>query len=154
MLVLCGRAVLPERVNKPYMICKQHQNIGKMMAAYYYGCPVQRDLEDHLFISGRFPALVVAILIWDYQKLPITGKQGIFEVAKQWRCTGSFNVWLLKRNTSSKNWLPIQMLLTSTMIASDLLDLVSWNSNVWELKRHNRILFCVRKSQQEFSSIN
>ena len=31
-LVLCGRAVLSERVNKPYMNCKQHEGIGKAMA--------------------------------------------------------------------------------------------------------------------------
>ena len=50
-LVLCGRAVLSGLVNKPYMNCKQHENIGTAMAANYYGCPVQRDLEDPLFIS-------------------------------------------------------------------------------------------------------
>ena len=52
-LVLCGRAVLTERANKPYMNCKQHENTGKVVAANYYGSPVQRDLEDDLFISGR-----------------------------------------------------------------------------------------------------
>ena len=54
--MLCERAVLSERVNKPYMNCKQHENIGKAMAANYYGSPVQLDLEDHLFIIGLFPA--------------------------------------------------------------------------------------------------
>ena len=43
-LILCGRAVLSERVNKPYMNCKQHEHIGKAMAANNYGSPVQRDL--------------------------------------------------------------------------------------------------------------
>ena len=52
-LVLCGRAVFSERVNKPYMNCKQHENIGEATAANYYGPPVQRDLEDHLLISGQ-----------------------------------------------------------------------------------------------------
>ena len=56
MLVLCRRAVLSERVNKLYMNCKQQENIGKAMAANYYGYSIQRDLEDHLFISGRVPA--------------------------------------------------------------------------------------------------
>ena len=55
-LVICGRAVISARVNKPYMNCKQHENIGKAMAANYYGFPVQLDLEDHLFISGQVPA--------------------------------------------------------------------------------------------------
>ena len=31
-LVLCERAVLSERANKPYVNCKQHENIGKAMA--------------------------------------------------------------------------------------------------------------------------
>ena len=48
----CVRAVLSERVNKPYMNCKQHEKIGKAMAANHYGSPVQQDLEDHLYISG------------------------------------------------------------------------------------------------------
>ena len=56
MLVLRGRALLSECANKPYMKWKQHENIGKAMAANYYGSSVQRDLEDHLFISGRVPA--------------------------------------------------------------------------------------------------
>ena len=43
-LVLCGRAVLSVRVNKPYMNCRQHENIGKAMAVNYYGSPVHRDL--------------------------------------------------------------------------------------------------------------
>ena len=50
-LVLCGRAVLSKRVNKPYMNCKQHENIGKAMAANYYGSSIQRDLEGHFFSS-------------------------------------------------------------------------------------------------------
>ena len=54
--VLCGRAVLSECVNKPYMNCKYNESIEKAMAANCYESPVQRDLEDHLFISGRFPA--------------------------------------------------------------------------------------------------
>ena len=40
-LVLCGRAVLYEHVNKPYMNCKQRENILKIMAANYYEFPVQ-----------------------------------------------------------------------------------------------------------------
>ena len=52
-LVICERAVPSERVNKPYMNCKQHENIWRAMAANYYRSPVQRDLEDQLFISGR-----------------------------------------------------------------------------------------------------
>ena len=36
-LVLCERAVRSECVNKPYMNCKQHINVGKAMAANYYG---------------------------------------------------------------------------------------------------------------------
>ena len=51
-LVLCERTVLSEHANKPYMNCKQHENIEKAMAANYYASSVQRDLEDHLFISG------------------------------------------------------------------------------------------------------
>ena len=51
-LVLCGWAVLYERANKLYMNCKQHKSIGKAMAANYYASPVQRDLENNLFISG------------------------------------------------------------------------------------------------------
>ena len=35
-LMVCRRAVLSERANKPYMDCKQHENIGKAMAANDY----------------------------------------------------------------------------------------------------------------------
>ena len=56
MLALCWRAVISERVNKPYVNCKQHENIEKAMTANHYGSPVQRDLEDHLFILRRVPA--------------------------------------------------------------------------------------------------
>ena len=55
-LVLCGRVVLSERVNKPYMDCKQLENIEKVIVANYHGSRVQRDLEDHLFIAGLVPA--------------------------------------------------------------------------------------------------
>ena len=55
-LMLCRRAVLSEGVNKPYMSCKQHENIGKAMIANYFVSSVRRDLEDNLFISGRVPA--------------------------------------------------------------------------------------------------
>ena len=43
-LVLCGRAMLPEHENKPYMNCQQQENTTKAMAANYYGSQVQRDL--------------------------------------------------------------------------------------------------------------
>ena len=43
-LVVCGRAVLSERASKPYMNCKQQENIRKAIASNYYGSPVPRDL--------------------------------------------------------------------------------------------------------------
>ena len=43
-LVLCGLAMLSERVKKPCMNCKQHENIGKAMVTNNYGFLVQRDL--------------------------------------------------------------------------------------------------------------
>ena len=43
-LVLRRRAVLFAHVNKPYMDCKQHEKIGKVMAANHYGSQVPQDL--------------------------------------------------------------------------------------------------------------
>ena len=40
-LVLCGRSVLSEHVQKQYMNCKQDENIWKAVEANYYGSPVQ-----------------------------------------------------------------------------------------------------------------
>ena len=83
MLVLCGRAVLSECVNKPYMNCKQHENIEKAMAAIYYGSPNSTTFGRSFVYLRTSSCLVVAILISDYQKLLIISKQGIFAVAKQ-----------------------------------------------------------------------
>ena len=83
-LVLCGRAVLSGLVNKPYMNCKQHENFGKALAANCYGSPgVQRDFGRSFAYLRTSAYFVAAILISDYQKLAITGKQDIFVVAKQ-----------------------------------------------------------------------
>ena len=38
-----------------YPIREPKRFVIKAMAANYYGSPVLRELEDHLFISGRVP---------------------------------------------------------------------------------------------------
>ena len=88
------------------MNCKQHENIGKAMAANNYrsfrwkaefGEKSQNEASDDnklwISFSTRFvrsfvylrmnSCLVVGILISDYQKLHITAKQGILAIAKR-----------------------------------------------------------------------
>ena len=66
--------------------------------------------------------LVVAILISDYQKLLIRGEQGIFAVAKEWRCTWPFKVTLLSAPVSRelpfcKTTPPRQQLISPMLFA-------------------------------------
>ena len=61
------------------MNCKKHENIGKAMTGNNYGSP---EIWKIVFDLRMSSCLVVAIIISDYQKLLITGKQGIFVVAK------------------------------------------------------------------------
>ena len=90
MLELCGSAVLSERLNKTNMNCKHHENIENAMAANYYGYLVQRDLEDHLFISGRVPASWYTSSFLIIRNYRLQGSKAYFAVARQRGCTGPF----------------------------------------------------------------
>ena len=92
-MVLCGHAVLSECVSKPYMNYKQHVKIKKAMAAKLLLIPSSSRFGRSLVYLRTNSYLVVAITISDYQKLPVTGKQGLFGVAKQRRCAKPFKDW-------------------------------------------------------------
>ena len=90
-LVLCGRAVLSERVKTIHELqaARKHWENDDSQLVWI---PSSTRFGRSFVYLGTSSCFVVDILVSDYQKLPITGKQGTFAVAKQWRCTGPFNL--------------------------------------------------------------
>ena len=89
-LVLCGRGVLSECANKPCTKLEAARKHWESDGSQLLKIPSSTRFERSFVYLRTSSWLVFATLISYYQKSPIIGKQGIFAVAKRWRCTGSF----------------------------------------------------------------